>query len=171
MKKLIILLCMAAVLCGCSKSDPTTEATTERELPITGYHFEGAVFSIDSDWETETRDGKFYMYPDETSFLSIEYSSLVKTDFDESELDVMASSIGLKEMDTTTKRISENTYGYKYAEVGGLEDIDEGTFWVYEDVILTQNGTYTVTMFNDTKYNDTEHLYSTDGIVSTFRLE
>ena len=172
MKKLLILLCMAAVLCGCSKAEPTTEATTERELPIVGMHYEGAIFSIPSDWETETRDGKFYMYPDDKSFLVMEIDASIQS-VDDSTLDKLIEDTGLSSDDTTTKRTGTNNYGYQFAEVGGIEDIEDGTFWVYEDAIGTQNGTYTITMFNDTSYNDADHLYSTNlgDIVDTFRLE
>lgn len=173
MKKLIILLCMAAVLCGCSKAEPTTEATTERELPITGYHYEGAVFSVPSDWTTETKDGQFYIYPDDKSVLVITYDSRVLEEFEDDTLDRLIETAGLTGNETTSSRIATTKYGYQLAEVNGLDDLEGGTYWIYLDVILTPKGTYTFSMLNDTVYGDTDHLYMTDlsDIINTFRME
>lgn len=171
MKKLIILLCMAAVLCGCSKTEPTTEATTEQEQPVTEYHYEGAVFSIPSGWDTEAKEGVFYIYPDDRSVMVISHDPEVIEDFDDGALDRLTESAGLTGNETASGYILDSLYGYKYAEVVGLDDLENGTYWIYLDVILTPNGTYTFSLLNDTFYGDVEHLYNTGEVIRTFRLE
>ena len=162
--KVITILIICCLLCGCGSSSKqtTTESTTE-EAPVESITYEGAKFTFPDSWSPSIEDGKLYAYPNENRYVYVFFDETPKASDSVDIAEYMEEvKNSLDNVDFSGIKTGTTRQGYACGTLTGGEkeaNDQKGMYNVYVDLIVTEKGSFLCCLMDFWDNNTTEGNY------------